>query len=63
LNFTDAGLEVTQTDAQMTQDMRNGVRVRQEIDVPAGPVWLRLGVRDATSGRIGTVELGLSGRE
>jgi len=63
LNFTDAGLEVTLTAAQVARDMRTGVRVRQEIDVPAAPVWLQLGVRDVTSGRIGTVELGLSGRE
>ncbi|MGA8112003.1 MAG: VWA domain-containing protein [Acidobacteriaceae bacterium] len=59
LNFTDAGLEVTLTAAQMAQDMRNGVHLRQEIDVPAGPVWLRVGVRDVTSGRIGTVEVPL----
>jgi VWFA-related protein len=63
LNFTDAGLEVTLTAAQMARDMQSGLRVRQEIDVPAGPVWVELGVRDATSGRIGTVELGLNGRE
>jgi len=63
LNFTDAGLEITLTAAQMASDMRNGVRAREEIDVPAGPVWLRVGVRDATSGRIGTLELGLNGRE
>jgi VWFA-related protein len=63
LNSTDAGLEVTLTAAQMARDMQNGMRVRQEIDVPAGPVWLRLGVRDATSGRMGTMEVGLNGRE
>jgi VWFA-related protein len=63
LNSTDAGLEMTLTAAQLARDMQSGVRVRQEIDVPAGPVWLHLGVRDATSGRVGTVELGLNGRE
>jgi hypothetical protein len=63
LNFSDAGLEVTLTAAQMARDLQSGMRVRQEIDVPAGRVWLQLGVRDATSGRIGTEELGLNGRE
>jgi hypothetical protein len=63
LNFTDAGLEVTQTTVQMASDMQTGLRVRQEIDVPAGPVWLKLGVRDATSGQIGTLELALGGKE
>jgi hypothetical protein len=60
LNFTDAGLEVTLTADQMARDLRDGMRVRQEIDVPAGEVWLRMGVRDVTSGRIGTVEIPLA---
>jgi len=57
VNSTDAGLEVTLTAAQMARDMRSGVRVRQEIDVPAENVSLRLGVRDASSGKIGTVDV------
>jgi VWFA-related protein len=57
LNSTDAGLEVTLTAAQMARDLQSGMRVRREIDVPAGPVWLQLGLRDATSGRIGTLEI------
>lgn len=59
VNFSDAGLEVTLTPTQMERDMHDGMRVRQEMDVPAGNVTLRLGVRDATSGRIGTVEIPL----
>jgi hypothetical protein len=57
VNSTDAGLEVTLTPAQMAVDLKTGVRVRQEIDVPGENVSLRLGVRDASSGRIGTVEV------
>ncbi|HTV81030.1 MAG TPA: VWA domain-containing protein [Acidobacteriaceae bacterium] len=63
LNSTDAGLDVTLPAADMTGDMQSEVRVRQEIDVPAGDVELRLGVRDATTGRIGIVEVGLNGKE
>ncbi|HUB19230.1 MAG TPA: VWA domain-containing protein [Acidobacteriaceae bacterium] len=63
LNFTDAGLEVTLTAAQMARDMQSGMRVRQEIDVPGEPVRLRLGVRDAAGGGIGTLDLGLNGSE
>ena len=59
VNSTDAGLEIRLTAAQVAQDMRNGVRVRQEIDVPNENVSLRVGVRDASSGRIGTVEISL----
>ncbi|HZZ39153.1 MAG TPA: VWA domain-containing protein [Acidobacteriaceae bacterium] len=60
VNSTDAGLEVTLTPAQMAQDMRGGLRVRQEIDVPGEDVSVRMAVRDVTSGRIGTVEIPLS---
>ena len=63
LNSTDAGLEATLTAAQMAHAAQTGVRLRQEIDMPAGPVWLELGVRDATSGRIGTLELRLNRRQ
>ncbi len=57
VNFSDAGLEVTLTAAQVARDMQRGIHLRQEIDVPGGPVSLRLGVRDVTSGRIGTVRV------
>ena len=60
VNSTDAGLEVTLTAVQMAMDLKSGVRVRQEIDVPGEDVSLRLGVRDASSGRIGTVEVPVS---
>jgi hypothetical protein len=60
VNFSDAGLEVTLTAEQVARDMQDGMRVRQEIDVPAGNVSLRVGVRDATSGRIGTIEIPLA---
>jgi VWFA-related protein len=57
MNSTDAGLEVTLTAEQFARDMKNGVHVRQEIDVPGENISLRLGVRDASSGKIGTVEV------
>ena len=57
VNSTDAGLEVTLKAAQVAVDSKSGVHVRQEIDVPAEDVFLRLGVRDASSGKIGTVEV------
>jgi VWFA-related protein len=59
VNFSDAGLEVTLTAAQMTRDMRDGLRIRQEIDMPAGNLYFRVGVEDKRSGRIGTVEIPL----
>jgi hypothetical protein len=47
--------------------LRLGIPVHQEIDLPAGDVYVRIGVRDATSGRLGTVEIpirqGIGSRE
>jgi hypothetical protein len=36
------------------------LRLHQEIDLPAGKVYLRIGVRDLMSGRIGTLEIPLT---
>jgi hypothetical protein len=34
-------------------------RVRQELDVPAGAAWIRIGVRDKLTNRVGTLEVQL----
>jgi VWFA-related protein len=57
VNYSDAGLEVNLTAPQLARAMQMGIPIHQEIDVPAGQVYLRIGVRDVTGGRIGTVEL------
>jgi VWFA-related protein len=56
-NYTDSALGVDLTDAQATQALTDGILLHQEIDLPAGEVFLRLGVHDILSGRIGTVEI------
>jgi hypothetical protein len=43
--------------AEDAKAMRDGVHLRREIDVPEGRSFLRLGVRDIDSGRIGTVSI------
>jgi hypothetical protein len=35
------------------------IRVRQQIDVPAGAAWIRIGVRDKLTNRMGTLEVQL----
>jgi VWFA-related protein len=62
LNLSDAGLEVDLPAQSWARAMQSGIRIHQEIDVPAGDVYLRLGVRDASSGRLGTVEIPLPQR-
>ena len=36
-----------------------GLRVHQEIDVPVKATWLRMGVQDALTGKMGTIEVPL----
>lgn len=59
LNFTDVGLDINLPAGPPS----SLVRVRQEIDVPAQPVHLQLGLRDASSGRIGTLQIALHGTD
>ena len=60
LNFTDLGGEMDLTPEQETEARRHGLHFRQQIDAPARDVWLRLGVQDKLSGRIGTLEIPLA---
>ncbi|MFY9744717.1 MAG: VWA domain-containing protein [Acidobacteriaceae bacterium] len=56
LNYTDGGFAV---DTPPSQSAQQGIRMHQEIDLPAGQLFLRIGVHDLISGRIGTVEIPL----
>jgi VWFA-related protein len=53
LNYTDGGFAIDTAPAQQ------GIQMHQEIDLPAGQVYLRIGVHDLISGRIGTAEIPL----
>ncbi len=63
VNYSDTGLEVDLTAQDLARAMRLGIPVHEEIDLPAGDVYVRMGVRDATSGRLGTVEIGVGSRQ
>ena len=39
--------------------LAGGLHLRQQVDVPVEAAWLRLGVQDALTGRLGTVEIPL----
>lgn len=58
INYNDVGLSVD-TPAAAEGNPEARIRLAQEIDVPAGESYLRLGVSDLMSGRIGTVEIEL----
>ncbi len=55
MNYTDGAFAINTPPGQAAQ----GIHMHQEIDLPAGQVFLRVGVHDMISGRIGTVEIPL----
>jgi hypothetical protein len=45
--------------AQYEQIMQTGLPLHQEIDIPTGEVYLRLGVHDLATDRVGSIEIPL----
>lgn len=56
-NFTDTPMGVNLTPADVQKALQAGIPLHQEIDLPEGKGFLRVGVHDLVSGRIGTVEV------
>ncbi|HEY6444952.1 MAG TPA: VWA domain-containing protein [Acidobacteriaceae bacterium] len=56
-NYTDVPVSVTLSPAKLEEAQREGVELHQQIDLPEGKGYLRIGVHDMISGRIGTVEI------
>jgi hypothetical protein len=44
---------------QYEQIMQTGLPLHQEIDIPNGEVYLRLGVHDLATDRVGSIEIPL----
>lgn len=60
VNYNDFALGIdTPVGAEGNAQAR--IQLRQEIDVPAGLSWLRIGVHDRLSGRMGTLEIAVNG--
>lgn len=59
INFTDRAVAVNLTVAQSTQIAHSGLPLHEEIDLPAGQVFLRIAVHDMAAGRIGSMEIPL----
>lgn len=57
VNYADQALGITQTQEQAAKALQGGLPLRQQIDLPAENVYLRIGVHDMLSGRIGTLEI------
>jgi VWFA-related protein len=59
LNSVDKAFTVNIPEDQYQQVMRKGLQIHQQIDLPAGEVYLRTAVHDLTSDRVGSVEIPL----
>lgn len=57
LNYVDQALSVSQTQQQAARSLQAGLPLHQQIDLPSGKVYLRVGVHDMASGRIGSLEI------
>jgi VWFA-related protein len=59
LNFANRAFKLNLQLAQYNQIMQTGLPLHQELDVPAGEVYLRIAVHDLSTDRIGSVEIPL----
>jgi hypothetical protein len=57
LNYADRGFSVDLTPQETARNLQGGLALHEQIDLPPGKDWLRVGVHDLLSGRIGTVEV------
>jgi VWFA-related protein len=59
LNVANRAFKLNLQPAQYNQIMQSGLPLHQELDVPAGEVYLRVAVHDLATDRIGSVEIPL----
>ena len=56
VNYTDRALAIDLNPQQSALVLKSGLPVHEEIDLPAGEVYLRVAVHDLRNGRIGSLE-------
>ena len=59
LNMIDKAYTVNMAGDKYAQAMQKGLQMHQEIDLPAGEVYLRAAVHDLNSDRVGAIEIPL----
>ncbi len=59
LNYVDKAFTVNMNEDQYKQVMQKGLQMHQQLDLPAGEVYLRAAVHDLASDRVGSVEIPL----
>jgi VWFA-related protein len=56
VNYLDRGFSIALSEERLRQVQSHGLPIRMEIDMPAGPGFLRAAVHDLMGGRAGSVE-------
>jgi hypothetical protein len=59
LNVVNRTFKLNLQSEQYDRIMRTGLPLHQELDVPAGEVYLRIGVHDLSTDRVGSMEIPL----
>jgi hypothetical protein len=59
LNWVASDVPIALDQAGWNQYSRSGLQIHQVLDLPAGDVYLRVGLYDPNSGRFGTFEIPL----
>jgi len=59
LNYIDKAFRVSINDDQLQQAMLKGMQIHQQIDLPAGEVYLRATIHDMVSDHVGSIEIPL----
>ena len=59
LNYFDRTFGLSMTPAKYTELLNTGYPMHQELDLPAGDIFLRLGVHDVASDRYGATDIPL----
>ncbi len=59
LNYIDKAFTINMNEDQYKQVMLKGLQIHQQIDLPAGEVYLRAAIHDLTSDRVGSIEIPL----
>jgi VWFA-related protein len=60
MNFYQQGFQLGLQDSQMDRVMAKGISLRVPFDLPAGKVYLRIGVHDLNANRAGSLEVPLT---
>jgi hypothetical protein len=60
LNSVSNTLNINVPSAEYTQFMKQGIHYDEQLDLPVQSAWLRAGILDPASGRVGSLEVPVS---